>query len=104
MPSTSKSSKTHTSWRINRMMPARIVRSLFPRPYFISQRSGQSMERFIMVDEPSAEAYSLPNLECSYVVIIQGSGERTIILKPSKECGNSCKTVSVVLKPSFVCK
>ncbi|KAF5282210.1 hypothetical protein FQR65_LT02907, partial [Abscondita terminalis] len=93
---------THSSWRINRMLPAQIIRTVFPRPYIISERSGQSVERFIMIDEVKAEGYSFPNTECSYVFVIQGSGERTVILKPSRECGNTCRTVSVILKPSFV--
>lgn len=93
---------THISWRINRMLPAQIIRSLFPRPYIVPERSGQSVERFIMIDEVNAEGYSFPNTECSYVFVIQSSGERTIILKPSKECGNACRTVSIILKPSFV--
>uniref|UniRef100_A0A1Y1MH36 Uncharacterized protein n=1 Tax=Photinus pyralis TaxID=7054 RepID=A0A1Y1MH36_PHOPY len=93
---------THVSWRINRMSPSQIIRKLFPRPYIVSDRFGQSVERFIMIDAPAAEGYSFPNTECSYVFVIQGSGERTIILKPSKECGSVCRTVSVVLRPSFV--
>lgn len=96
--------RTHTSWRINKMVPARIVRKLFPRPLFISERSGQSVERFIMIDGAKAEPYILPNTECSYIFVIQGSGERTIVLKPSLECSQNCRTISVILKPSYVCK
>jgi hypothetical protein len=95
-------SSTHVSWRINKMSPGRLIRSLFPRPYIISEWSGQSIERYVMIDGPKASPYTLPNPECSYVIVIQGSGERTIILKPSKECGNICRTVSVILKPSYV--
>lgn len=94
----------HTAWRINRMNPARLMRSLFPKPHIVPDRAGQAMERYIMVDEPKAGVYTLPNFECSYIFVIQGSGERTIILKPSRECGSSCKTVSVSLKPSYICK
>ncbi|RZB70347.1 uncharacterized protein BDFB_007012, partial [Asbolus verrucosus] len=95
-------SSTHVSWRINKMLPGRLIRSLFPRPYIISEWSGQSIERYLMIDAIDAAPYTLPNTECSYIFVIQGSGERTIILKPSKECGDMCKTVSVVLKPSYV--
>ncbi|KAK9695073.1 hypothetical protein QE152_g33111 [Popillia japonica] len=97
-----KSSKTHISWRINRMNPARIVRTLFPRPQIISEWSGQSVERYIMIDEPNALHHVLPSFECSYVFVIQGSGQQTVILRPTQECSDSCKTVSVVLKPSYV--
>ncbi|KAF5282039.1 hypothetical protein FQA39_LY00563 [Lamprigera yunnana] len=93
---------THISWRINRMSPAKIIRKLFPRPHIVPERAGQSVERFILIDQVKAEGYSFPNTECSYVFVIQGSGERTIILKPSRECGAICKTVSIILKPKFV--
>lgn len=92
------------SWRINRMGPARIIRSIFPRPFIISEWSGQSIERYVMISGAKAPAYSLPNTDCSYVFVIQGSGERVVILKPSTECSGHCKTVSVLLKPSYVCK
>lgn len=104
VPNTKKSGDTHISWRINRMAPARLIRTLFPKPFIVSERAGQSMERYVMIDEPFTKGYSLPNLECSYVFVIQAFGERTIILRPSRECGSACRTVSVVLKPSYVCK
>lgn len=103
-PMRTQSSEGHASWRINRMEPARVIRKLFPRPYIISQWSGQSLERYLMVDEPKAKAYALPNPECSYVFVVQGSGVRRVVLKPSRECEKNCQTVSVVLKPSHVCK
>lgn len=86
------------------MTPGRLIRTLFPRPYIISEWSGQSIERYVMIDGPKADPYVLPNPECSYVILVQGTGQRTIILKPSKECGDLCRTVSVILKPSYVCK
>ncbi|KAJ3657770.1 hypothetical protein Zmor_009553 [Zophobas morio] len=95
-------SSTHVTWRINKMSPGRLIRQLFPRPPIISEWSGQSIERFIIMDAPNATPYVLPNPECSYVILTQGMGERTIILKPSRECGDVCRTVSVVLKPSYM--
>lgn len=103
-PNNTKSSNAHISWRINKMGPARVLRALFPRPYILSEWSGQSIERYLMIDEPNASGYTLPNMECSYVFLIQGSGERSIILKPSKECIGDCRTVSVLLKHPYVCK
>lgn len=94
----------HYVWRINRMVPARILRKVFPKPYIISEWSGQSIERYILIDGPQSLPYKFPNFECSYIFVVQGSGERTIILKPTKECAGSCKTISVILKPSYVCK
>lgn len=96
------SSNAHIQWRINKMTAARIIRKLFPRPYFLNERSGQVIERFLTIDGPNSEPYELPNTECSYVFIIQGAGERTIALKPSNECRYKCKTVSVHMKPSHV--
>ncbi|CAH0560115.1 unnamed protein product [Brassicogethes aeneus] len=92
----------HSTWKINKMNPARIVRKIFPRPNFISKWSGQSVERFIMVDSPKSEPYLLPNTECGYVFVVQAFGQRTIVLKPANECKRSCKTLSVVLKQSYV--
>lgn len=96
------SSNIHIQWRINKMAAARIVRKLFPRPSFLPERSGQAVERFLTIDGPNAGPYELPNTECSYVFLIQGSGERTISLKPSNECNDKCRTVSIVMKPSYV--
>lgn len=100
----SESHDTHILWRIKRLTPGRIIRSVFPRPYIVPKWAGQSVERFLIIDESKAQPYALPNTECSYVFVIQGSGERTIILKPSSECINDCRTVYVTLKASHVCK
>ncbi|CAG9858370.1 unnamed protein product [Phyllotreta striolata] len=95
-------SNTHISWRVTKMATARVVRQVFPKPFFLPDRSGQSVERFVIIDGPEADPYALPSTECSYVFAIQGSGERSIVLKPSKECSNNCRTISVVLKPSYI--
>nr|CAI5868190.1 unnamed protein product [Callosobruchus analis] len=97
-------SEAHISWRMNKMNLARVIRKVFQRPYFLPDRVGQSVERFLLIDGPTAVPYELPNTECGYVFVLQGSGERTIVLKPSRECIGKCKTVSVVLKDSHVCK
>ncbi|XP_050300014.1 uncharacterized protein LOC126738633 [Anthonomus grandis grandis] len=94
------SSNFHIHWRINKMIPARIVRKLFPKPHFLPERSGQAVERFLFIDGPKSNTYTLPNTECSYVFMIQGSGERIIALKPSNECKDKCKTIYVVMKPA----
>ncbi|XP_066252735.1 uncharacterized protein [Euwallacea similis] len=96
------SSNVHVEWRIKKMAAARIIRKPFPKPNFFPDRSGQDIERFVYIDGPIAESYSLPNPECSYVFIIQGIGERTITLKPTKECQKQCKSVSVTMRPSYV--
>ncbi|CAH1160209.1 unnamed protein product [Phaedon cochleariae] len=96
------SSNIHISWRINKMAPARVIRQVFPKPEFLPERSGQSVERFVFIDGDKSEPYTLPNTECSNVFVVQGKGQRSIVLKPSKECAGKCRTVSVVLKASYV--
>lgn len=94
----------HVSWRINRMAPARVLRNFFKKPDFISEWSGQSTERYLFIDEPKAGRYVFPSPECSYVLLTQGAGERSIVLKPSKECSGKCRTISVTLKEQYSCK
>ncbi|KAH1028067.1 hypothetical protein HUJ05_001471 [Dendroctonus ponderosae] len=96
------SPNVHIQWRVNKMAAARIIRKVFPRPHFFPERTGQAVERFLHVDGANAEPYSLPNPECSYVFIIQGSGERTIALKPPRECAKHCKAISVHMEPAYV--
>lgn len=55
----SESQNTHITWRINRMTPSRILRKLFPKPNGTPDWWGQSVERFIFIDEPSAPVYNL---------------------------------------------
>ncbi|CAH1990180.1 unnamed protein product [Acanthoscelides obtectus] len=97
-------SEAHVTWRLNKMNPGRVIRQVFKRPQFLPDRVGQSVERFLLIDGPAAVPYELPNTECGYVFVLQGSGERTVVLKPSRECSKKCKTVSVVLRESHVCK
>lgn len=101
---TNVSLSDHYSWRINRMNPARMLRKLFPKPHIVSNWTGQSMERYVMIDGAESGPYAFPNFECSYVFVIQSTGVRTVILKPSRECMDECKTVSVILKPSYIRK
>ncbi|KAJ8982364.1 hypothetical protein NQ317_013115 [Molorchus minor] len=54
------------------MLPASVIRRLFPRSLFIHSRSGQSVERFVLIDGSEAEPYILPNTECSYCGIQKG--------------------------------
>ncbi|KAK9870794.1 hypothetical protein WA026_009754 [Henosepilachna vigintioctopunctata] len=101
-PDELSSSNIHFSWRINKMSPARIIRKLFPRPEIFPERTGQSVERYIIVDGTKASPYSLPNTECGFISVRQAYGQRTIFLKPSQECSGECRTLSVVLQPSTI--
>lgn len=89
----------HITWRLNRLEPARAVRKLFPRPQFLP--NSVNVERFIIIDEPKAPQYTLPFPEGYKVFIMQGSGERLIILEPVEACAFNCSRVSVLLKPSY---
>ncbi|PSN29002.1 hypothetical protein C0J52_26729 [Blattella germanica] len=84
--------------RVNRLEPARVLRKLFPRPSFIPNTV--NMERFILIDEPNAPQYKLPFPEGYRVFIMQGSGERLLVLEPVEGCHINCTRVSVLLKPS----
>lgn len=88
--------------RINRMLPALVIRSIFPRPIIIP-RLGQSTERFILIDNPNSISYQLPEPECNYVFIIQSTGKRLIEFQPAKECVDQCEPVSVLLRESYLC-
>lgn len=94
----------HITWRINRMTPARILRKLFPKPTDTPNWWEQSIERFIFFDEPKSPPYSLPNPECSNVVIRCATGARLIKMVASSECTSSCKSFTVLLSAGKTCK
>ena len=86
------------------MLPARILRSVFPRPKQ-SPSTGASLERFIIVDTPQMAPYRLPDpSDCSNMYIIQGFGSRTLLLRPTQECRQVCKTLSIHLPTNYVCE
>lgn len=87
----------HVSWRINRLEPGRIVRRLFPRPGGSPDWWEQSIEKFVLLDEPGSPAYSLPSPECSNAVIRCAVGARLIKMTPSPECSHSCQPSTILL-------
>ncbi|CAK9814542.1 hypothetical protein ANTQUA_LOCUS8113 [Anthophora quadrimaculata] len=93
----SKNLNNHITWRINRMAAGRYLRKLFPKPIDIPNWWEQSIEKFIFFDEPKSPPYSLPNPECSNVVIRCTSGSRLIKMISSPECITSCKSFTVLL-------
>ena len=101
--SNSGQGQTHSLWRCNRMLPARLLRQLFARPSRLSSM-GVALERYIAVDSALAPAYTLPHTECANVYIQQALGSRLIILRPTSECRHSCRTLSLRLPESFVRK
>uniref|UniRef100_A0A182JRN7 Uncharacterized protein n=1 Tax=Anopheles christyi TaxID=43041 RepID=A0A182JRN7_9DIPT len=92
--------ESHNVWRCNRMEPARLLRRLFPRPNRLPA-TGVSLERYLLIDTPQAPLYSVPDAECANMFIIQGSGSRTFMLRPTQECRHRCRTLSVRLPPYY---
>lgn len=94
--------ETHNLWRCNRMLPARLLRKLIARPSTLP--SSLALERYMAIDTSQAQSYTLPETECPYVYIQQVLGTRFIILRPTGECRHRCRTLSLRLPQSFVCK
>ncbi|KZC09378.1 PREDICTED: uncharacterized protein LOC107187590 [Dufourea novaeangliae] len=98
----SKNLDNHITWRINRMTAGRIVRKLFPKPTDTPIWWEQSTEKFILIDEQESPPYSLPNPECSNVVIRSTGGTRLIKMIASPECSESCESFTVLLSPGKI--
>lgn len=67
-------------------------------------RTGVHIERYVTVDAPAAPRYRLPDMECARVFVVQLTGGRTVVMRPSEECGQDCRTVSVRLREGSVCE
>lgn len=96
-------SHAHNLWRCNRMLPARLLRPIFARPMRLASM-GVALERYVAIDTAQAPAYTLPETECPNVYIHQAVGTRFIILRPTSECRQRCRTLSFRLTQSFVRK
>lgn len=94
--------ETHNLWRCNRMLPARLLRKLIARPS--SLPSSLALERYMTIDTPQAHSYTIPDTECPNVYIQQALGSRFIILRPTSECRHRCRTLSMRLPHSYMCK
>ncbi|XP_011860009.1 PREDICTED: uncharacterized protein LOC105557384 [Vollenhovia emeryi] len=88
---------THISWRVNRMKPSRILRKLFPKPAETPNWWSQGTDRYIFIDESGSLPYSLPNPECSNIIIRCTAGERLIKMMPSLECTQHCRSWTILL-------
>lgn len=95
--------ESHNVWRSNRMGPARLLRKYFPHPKRFPQ-TGTALERFMLFDTPEARPYRLPDPECPHVFVTQVRGNRKIVLMPTQECKTECRTLSIRLPTSYVCK
>ena len=99
----SNQQESHNIWKCNRMAPARLLRKLFPSLKRIPT-TGISPERYLSIDTAKAQPYPIPDTECSNAFIVQLDGTRTIVLRPTSECRHICRTVSIRLPRSYVCK
>lgn len=92
--------ESHSLYRINRMIPARILRKYLPK----MPSNGINLERFLAIDTAQAFPYRIPDCECSNMFVVQAMGSRIITLRPTSECRSKCRTISVKLSPSYACK
>lgn len=96
---------SHNLWRINRMTPARILRTIFPTPKTIPKHAGIDIERYIAFDvNGGATTYQLPSTDCSNMFVYQAIGSRVIYLQPTSECRQQCRRLTVKLKQNHTCK
>lgn len=95
--------ESHNLWRCNRMNPIRLLRTVIVHPTELP-RTGLSIERYLAIDSSAAPAYEIPETECSSVFVYQLAGVRTLIMRPTNECQGQCRTISVRLAQSYVCK
>lgn len=100
---TSKQEESNNLWRCNRMNPLRLLRNIIPLPKRLPN-TGMSIERYLAIDTGNSPSYKLPDSDCSNMFIYQVKGLRTIVLKPTTECKDKCRTISVRLHESYVCK
>lgn len=95
---------SHNLWRVNRMAPARILRTIFPTPKSLPLHAAIGIERYIAFDTVHSASYRLPTADCSNMFVYQARGSRTIHLQPTKECEQQCRRTSVRLKENFIRK
>lgn len=93
-----------TMWRINRMAPARALRTLFRQPNTIPPNAGIDIERYITFDVSGGSTYHLPTTDCSNMFVHQAIGSRVIHLQPTNECAHQCRLLTVKLEQNYTCK
>lgn len=99
----SPSKPSHNLWRINRMAPARLLRTIIPQPKTLPLHSGIDIERYITIDIDGGVTHQMPNTDCSNMFVHQAIGARMIYLQPTSECKNQCRRLSVQLKQNQIC-
>lgn len=101
----SDTNNIHNLWRINRMfLPGIALRALFPAPKTLPEHAGIDIERYIAFDINGGTTYQLPSTDCSNMFVYQAIGSRIIHLKPTVECKDQCRRITVKLKENHTCK
>jgi len=95
-------SKIHIEWQFKRVSAARVLRKVFPRPYFVPNTTEVALERYLFIDGPSSPSYSLPLTEFANVWLNQKSGRRIVMLEPAPHCKSSCIPISAVLSANDI--
>lgn len=94
----------YTLFQCNRMVSARLLRNTIGHANRLPLK-GLSVERYLTIDKTISKSHAIPNIpECSIIFIRQLNGSRKYILRPATECRHKCRTVSVHLPESYVCK
>lgn len=86
-------------WRFGRVGAARVLRTTFPRPYFIPNKTEVALERFLILSGPNSGYLNLPLTDFANVWLTQGYGISVVTLESSPPCKSICKSVSVHLHP-----
>lgn len=105
-----KNSTVHLEWRSGNYYGRSVIKGLFPLPAIIEQNLNWDGNyyfdsyRKLFLDGAESDAYDLdviPKPE-TYVIYLQGSGSRKIILSPREPCGYQCCYLSTHLKAGDV--
>ncbi|KAK4287686.1 hypothetical protein Pmani_039243 [Petrolisthes manimaculis] len=63
----------HVEWKIATLESLHKLRQVFPRPYFIPRETEVALHRFLLIDGPGSDSYSLPLPEFANVIVVQAS-------------------------------
>ncbi|XP_041366925.1 uncharacterized protein LOC121381652 [Gigantopelta aegis] len=70
----------------------RLMRTLFPRPLVFEKELEVSVKKYLYVDGPNSEGYSLPDWEVGFAWYTQGFGVRTVTFTPVQQCTDQCSS------------
>ncbi|XP_075926472.1 uncharacterized protein LOC116947048 isoform X3 [Petromyzon marinus] len=89
-------SSTTFQWKTQRVAGTRLLRELFPRPYFISPDSEVSLLKLLILQGSQATPHALVfQLQFYNAWLAIGSGSLSLHLTPVPACHAPCRTLSV---------